>query len=187
MIIAADHHNWKQYIKQEDNIVVKVVKLNDDGTYLGSMLGAYPNSNPLLEPNLLEGATWKGVISSKKSKYPKIRYIVDVFPNFYGELYCYKSDKAKPLDIGTIVNVKINSMKSFVSYSGHGNYCKATFVLSDDEPVYAPVQPCLCPPSDPVQPISPDLKSPISEPDSDEKFEATQDDDKEPDEKPTQE
>ena len=134
--LITTHHGCKYglHFQLGALLFVKIVKRHDDGSYLGTMLGAFPNTNPLLEPNLVNDATWKGLVTSTNDNRKRTRCIIDIFPNFFGELIC---NKKMQLTIGSRVNVKIISNETFVSYSGYGNYCKGLFSLHNNSTIYS--------------------------------------------------
>jgi hypothetical protein len=115
------HYNICQnYVHVGDKIFVKIVGKQENGFYIGSMIAAQPNSNPLQEPNLVCGAIWQGQVVRSQKKEKFIKYFVDIFPCCWG--YFYENTKHSFSNNG-IVNVRILDIQTITSYSKYGMYC----------------------------------------------------------------
>ena len=119
-----------------DRLYMKIVKVKPNNRYIGSMMAAYPELNPLLEPNLIVGANWKGVVAAVKNKGTIVRCSIDISTNFSGLLWSCELNRFTK---GMSIDVCISELESYCSFSEHANYCKGLFLLADNrETVYEP-------------------------------------------------
>jgi hypothetical protein len=114
------YNTCQNYAHIGDKIFVKIVGKQENGCYIGSMIAAQPDSNPLQEPNLVCDAIWQGQVVRSQKKEKFIKYFIDIFPCCWGTFY---ENTKHSFSNNDIINVRILDIQTITSYSKHGVYC----------------------------------------------------------------
>jgi hypothetical protein len=123
------YHTCRNYARIGDKILVKIVGKQENGFYIGSMIAAQPDSDPLQEPNLVCGAIWQGQVVRSQKKENLIKYFIDIFPCCWGTFY---ENTKHSFSNNDIANVRILDIQTITSYSKYGVYCNVNLQIVDD-------------------------------------------------------